>query len=306
VKFSLDELSTVCPDAIIGVDNEGVINLFNAAAEKLLGFKAVDIIGAMNITTIYEEADEAKQINAMLITASHTETGRVEEYDTRIIASDGQVLSVCLTAALVHENNTVTGSVIFMHDLTSRQKLEEKLNELLRTDYLTNMFNSRQLHLSLNEEIFRSARYKHPFGLMSYSLNGIKEVNDQLGHLAGDEVLKLLALVNRDTLRENDTAYRYTGNEFLVILPETDYAGVTQVASRLQATFNKLFPEIVDLKSSHIENPVTLNIGITVFYGGNTVEANELISQAIYTMYRSKEDGDNQIVLFESDIKTVS
>ena len=307
MKLTSVELIAVCPDPVIGVDNKGIINIFNRAAERLLGFNAQDVIDTLQITTLYEREDEADNVNKLLSAESYGEVGMIEGYDTRIIGQDGQVFPVRLSAAFINniENEELVGTICYFHDLTIRQELEENLRELSRTDHLTNMFNSRQLYQSLKDEIMRSSRYKHPFGLICYSLNGLKETNDKLGHLVGDEVLKLLALVTRDTLRENDTGFRYTGNEFIVICPETDYAGALKVAVRLQETFSKLLPQALSTVYRELKNPLILNQGVTVFYGGNNVDAKELIHQAIRTMDKSKQDGEESICLYEANMRLV-
>ena len=306
MKLTSVELIAVCPDPVIGVDNEGVINVFNRAAERLLGFKAQNVINSRKIATLYERQTEVSDVERLLSVESYGEIGLIEGYETRIVGQDGQVFPVCLSAAYINDidDNEVIGIICYFHNLTVRQELEESLRELSRTDHLTNMFNSRQLYDTLQDEILRSTRYQHPFGLICFSLNGLKETNDQLGHLVGDEVLKLLALVTRDTLRENDTGYRYTGNEFLVICPETDYAGALRVAVRLQTTFSELLPQALRTVFNELKKPLTLNQGVTVFYGGNKVDANELIHQAVHTMDKSKLDGEEAICLFEASMRS--
>ena len=307
MKLTSVELIAVCPDPVIGVDNEGIINIFNRAAERLLGFNAENVIGTLQIATLYEREGEANNVNKLLSAESYGEVGMIEGYDTRIIGQDGQVFPVRLSAAYINdiENEELVGTICYFHDLTVRQELEENLRELSRTDHLTQMYNSRHLYPTLGDEITRSTRYKHPFGLICYSLNGLKEANDQLGHLVGDEVLKLLALVTRDTLRENDTGYRYTGNEFLIVCPETDYAGALRVAVRLEETFSELLPQALSTEFNELKSLVSLNQGVTVFYGGNTVSANELIHQAIQTMEKSKLDSEEAICLFEASMRSV-
>ena len=307
MKLTSVELIAVCPDLVIGVDNNGVINVFNRAAERLLGFQAQSVIDSLEIATLYERESEANDVKRLLSAEPYGGIGLIEGYETRIVGQDGQVFPVRLSAAFINDidDNEVVGIICYFHNLTARQELEENLRELSRTDHLTNMFNSRQLYQTLKEEITRSARYRRPFGLVCFSLNGLKETNDQLGHLVGDEVLKLLALVTRDTLRENDTGYRYTGNEFLIICPETDYAGATRVAVRLQETFSDLLPQALSTVYSELKNALTLNQGVTVFYGGNNVDANELIHQAVHTMDKSKLDGEDPICLFEANMRSV-
>ncbi len=303
MKLASIELITACPDPVIVVDNNDVISVFNPAAEYLLGFKAEDVVGSFAIADLYEREGEKERIKALLVSEDVGLPDQIFGYETRIMGRSGEVFPVRLSAARLSDNNKLVGVIHYLNDLTHTQKLEAELRELSRTDLLTAMSNARQLYLSLDVEILRATRYKHPFGLLCFSLNGLKEINDQFGHLKGDEVLKLIALVTRDTLRENDTGYRYTGNEFLVICPETDYAGAQRVAERLQNTFSKLLPQALGVLFSQLNTPLSLSQGITVFYGGNTVDMNELIHQAVQTMSKIRLGSEAGIGLFEAGMR---
>lgn len=302
MKLTSTELISACPDPVIIVDNQGVISFFNPAAETLLGFDSEDVINSFNIADLFEQEGEAENVKKLLGAETYGGLDRIQRYETRIMGQAGQVFPVHLSAAIIHEDNNAVGVIHYFQDLTYSEKLETNLRELSRTDQLTGMLNARQLYLSLQAEILRSTRYQHPFSLLCFSLSGLKESNDQFGHLVGDEVLKLLALVTRDTLRENDTSYRYTGNEFLVICPETDFTGARNVAERLQSTFAKLLPQALDPSLGELNTPLSLSQGITVFYGGNAVDKNELIHQAIQTMDKAKLSGRNRIALFQIDM----
>jgi diguanylate cyclase (GGDEF)-like protein/PAS domain S-box-containing protein len=304
VNEPISELTIYCPDPVISVDKRGFINVFNLAAEKLLGYKASDVVGVMNIAALYERDGEAEHINTMLQSESYGEVGQIEGYKTSVIAANGRVVPIQLSAAQLHSGGDISGSVGFFHDITRRLELEGKIQELSNTDSLTGVYNAQQFQLTLEEEVTRSSRYMHPFGLICFSINSLTEVNSTLGEAAGDEVLRLLGLVMKDTLRDTDTGYRYSGNKFFVMCPETDYAGVTLAAIRLQSTFSKLFPQVINWQSNPLEKSTTLSAGITVFYGGNDVSTSELIHQAVQTMHRSKVNGNDQVCLFESNMMT--
>ncbi len=303
MKLTSIELISACPNPVIIVDNEGVIRVFNPAAKKLLGFEADDLINSLKIAEFYEREDEGENVNRLLAADTNGGAGQIQGYETRVIGRSGQVFPVCMSAATLKDNDDAMSVIIYFQDLTHNEKLEAQIRELSRTDPLTGMLNSRQLYISLQDEILRSTRYKHPFALLCFSLNGLKESNDQFGHLVGDDMLKLLSLVARDTLRDNDTSYRYTGNEFLVICPETDYAGARYVAERLQNTFSELLPQALDTSFSQLTTPLSMSQGITVFYGANTVDKNVLIHQAIQTMEKAKLDNGNRIELFQANMQ---
>jgi diguanylate cyclase (GGDEF)-like protein/PAS domain S-box-containing protein len=302
VNAPTNELTIYCPDPVISVDDGGIISVFNLAAEKLLGYKASEVINVMNIASFYERDGEAHHIKEMLASDSYGEVGQIEGYKTSIIASDGKVIPVQLSASVLYSGDELTGSVGFFHSIVRRLEMEEQIEQLSQTDNLTGVLNAQQFHLTLDEEIVRSSRYMHPFGLICFSINSLVKINEVMGDKAGDEVLKLLGLVMQDTLRDTDTGYRVSGNKFFVMCPETDYAGVTLAAVRLQATFTKLFPEVIKWQSGELDKQTSLSAGITVFYGGNDVSTTELTRQAIETMNRSKASADDQVCLFEANM----
>jgi len=105
-----------------------------------------------------------------------------------------------------------------------RIRMMEKLQRLAVTDGLTKLYNSRSFYSQLETEVDRVNRYKHPLSLLLLDLDHFKEYNDSYGHLEGDKVLVRFSQIIKSCLRTNDSAYRYGGEEFTVILPETGAA----------------------------------------------------------------------------------
>ncbi len=102
-----------------------------------------------------------------------------------------------------------------------RNRMMEKLQTLAITDGLTGLFNSRHFYTQLELEVDRASRYQHPLSMLLIDIDHFKDFNDSYGHLEGDKVLARFSLVLKSCLRTNDAAYRYGGEEFTVILPET-------------------------------------------------------------------------------------
>ncbi|MBW1989108.1 MAG: diguanylate cyclase, partial [Deltaproteobacteria bacterium] len=120
---------------------------------------------------------------------------------------------------------------------------EESLAECRRlavTDGLTGLYNSRHFYRILDTEIHRSLRYGHPLSLLLADLDRFKAFNDRFGHIEGDRVLSRVADAIRSCLRRMDTAFRYGGEEFTVLLPETAVADAAIVAERIRAAIGKL------------------------------------------------------------------
>ena len=122
------------------------------------------------------------------------------------------------------------------HLTQERYSLIEKLKKLAITDGLTDLFNSRHFYSQLEVEIDRSNRYKPPLSLLLLDIDKFKIYNDTYGHLEGDKVLFRLGQIIKSCLRKMDSAYRYGGEEFTVILPETGGKEALNVAQRIRTT----------------------------------------------------------------------
>src|SRR5260370_20527908 len=120
-------------------------------------------------------------------------------------------------------------------DITDRRKNEEQAVYQARHDGLTGLANYREFMDRLEREVHRAERSNHSFTLLLLDLNGLKRINDLRGHLAGNRALKRLAAVMNEHCRSTDLAVRYGGDEFAVVLIESDNGMAEQVAQRIQA-----------------------------------------------------------------------
>lgn len=170
-----------------------------------------------------------------------------------------------------------------------RMQMLEKLQELAITDDLTRLFNSRHFYSQLESEIHRYNRYQRPLSLLMIDVDFFKDFNDTCGHLAGDRILNKIAQLIVTCLRNLDTAYRYGGEEFTVILPETTCDSAMRVAERInQVVHDEVFDAVSGKKMS-------VSVGVTQFSLGETIS--EFIRRADKAMYMAKEGGRNRTVL---------
>lgn len=150
--------------------------------------------------------------------------------------------------------------VLKERDLTKeRIRMMEKLQKLAVTDGLTKLYNSRSFYSQLETEVDRFNRYKHPLALLLLDLDHFKDYNDTYGHLEGDKILVHFSRIIKSCLRANDTAYRYGGEEFTVILPETGGDEARTVAQRIRAALEAERFSPVNGKKVKI----TISIGVT-------------------------------------------
>ncbi len=170
-----------------------------------------------------------------------------------------------------------------------------RLQDLAITDGLTKLYNSRYFYKQLDSEVNRAKRYNHPLTLLFMDIDYFKRYNDTYGHLEGDKVLAGIGKVIKSCLRKMDTAYRYGGEEFTVILPETNRGKVMTVAKRIKdAMENEKFSPQSEKSIS-----ITISIGATEYCPGERIST--LVQRADKAMYLSKQRGRNQISTLFSD-----
>jgi len=170
-----------------------------------------------------------------------------------------------------------------------RVQILEKLEKLAITDGLTKLYNLRHFYNQLEVEVDRSNRYGHSLGLLLLDIDRFKVYNDTYGHLEGDKVLIKLCQIIRSCLRTMDSAYRYGGEEFTVILPETSGEEAETVAHRIRkaAEAEKFFPE------PNKPYQVTISIGVTEYCKEENFA--DFIKRADKAMYLSKLAGRNRV-----------
>ena len=165
------------------------------------------------------------------------------------------------------------------------ERANARLAALSLTDSLTGLANHRALHARLSEEITRSDRYKSPLSLLVLDVDRFKTYNDTYGHPSGDEALQSLAEILQSHARASDLVARHGGEEFAVLLPQTDSAGAHALAESLRSAVEK---------HAWRRRPVTISIGVATSDAENDFECH-LIQRADEALYKSKTAGRNRV-----------
>lgn len=213
-------------------------------------------------------------------------------------------------AGFMYQNSTIiplkdtTGKVehicLIIYDVTevavNRLQIQEanaQLHHLSRTDGLTGLLNRKTWEIELNTEFRKYSRYNHKSSLIMFDIDHFKRVNDTYGHTAGDEVIRQTASAAQSCLRDIDIAGRYGGEEFAILLTETDPQGALVVAERIRKKIEGL---CVKYEGQDIKFTISLGIaGINV----KCIDPTQWIDFADKGLYQAKGNGRNNTVIFE-------
>jgi two-component system, cell cycle response regulator len=179
-----------------------------------------------------------------------------------------------------------------MHDNINEART--RLEQLAVQDELTGLFNYRYLHTRLNEEFKRSERYRDPLACVMLDIDHFKRVNDRYGHDAGDTVLREVSARIRKAVREIDVVTRYGGEEFLLVLPSTNFSGALSVADRV---WRAIGGEPFQLGTNN--ERISVSLGVAVFPSRDIKTKDQLIKAADKALYQAKGDGRDRICVYQ-------
>jgi diguanylate cyclase (GGDEF)-like protein/PAS domain S-box-containing protein len=211
-----------------------------------------------------------------------------EERNYRVEMLDGRVYDR-YSRGLRDSQGTYWGRIWFYRDVTEHERMTHELQRLAWTDVLTQTTNRRAFMQILADEYQRAHRYHHPLTIMMLDLDEFKLINDRYGHAGGDATLIAFADTVRPLLRSSDQFARMGGEEFAILLPETELAKGTAIAERICR-------EVANIT---LENPngdfgITTSIGVTEMHTDDT-DAESLLNRADRILYEAKAAGRNRV-----------
>ncbi len=288
-----DNMISLCPDGIIGIDRNGIIAIFNEAAATMSGWTCEQAIGKLHISEVWGTTESAREIKKAMYGFEYGGAGRLDGYEATATMKDGKKVPLRVSAVLLYQDGEEVGSVGFFHDLSQTKQLEKELLTLSITDSLTGLFNRRQFYKAIKEEITRCKRYDRPLTLVCFDLDCFKPFNDTFGHREGDNILVLVSQCAKEALRAQDCAFRQGGDEFALLLVETNLKNGYQAAERFRDAFNRKW----HLAMTHMEGkraPVTLSLGVVQYQQEESVD--DLVGRADMAMYKAKNAGGDCVV----------
>ncbi len=166
----------------------------------------------------------------------------------------------------------------------------QKLQEMIERDHLTGLYNMRSMYDRIDGELKRAQRFNRQLACVMLDMDHFKRVNDGHDHLFGSFVLKEVGAIIQNTMRESDFAARYGGDEFLVVLTDTDAAGAKIFCNRLR---DKTNAHVFNDGKSQIQ--LTMSMGCAVSPKDQNIDARQLVRAADHALYRAKEAGRDRI-----------
>jgi diguanylate cyclase (GGDEF)-like protein/PAS domain S-box-containing protein len=279
-------------DIIAIINQEGVITYENKAIEEVLGLKACDRVGCGGFDNIHP--DDMNFVMGEFNRLFKNVDAPPSRSEVRLRNKEGNWVVFETVAGNLSYDNVVEAVIINLRDITERKQIEQQLNHMATHESLTGLPNRMLFMDRLQVAIAQSKRNKNKLAVMMLDIDNFKDINDTLGHMIGDQLLKEVG--NRLTciLRQNDTVARLGGDEFVVLLSDLgkiEYAD--RVANIILRSLRKPFVFIDNTINSHA------SIGISI-YPDDCEDVDSLLKKSDMAMYAVKTQGRNNYKFFSN------
>jgi diguanylate cyclase (GGDEF)-like protein/PAS domain S-box-containing protein len=290
-----EELQTILdtsPTMIFYKDRENKFIRVNKALAKETGLSRKEVEGKTGFEIYPAQATTYWEDDKEIIASGKPKTGIVEPMET----ATGKKWVQTDKIPYRDKEGRIIGIIGFSVDITDRRRAEEALRaseqryrELSINDDLTSLYNSRYFHNQLKMEMDRADRYGQPLTLLVLDLDDFKAFNDTYGHVEGDQVLSRLGQVVKRCLRQTDSAYRYGGEEFTILLPMTTSADGAVTAERIRMEFRDEIFSPAPGQDVH----VTVSIGLGQYKPQEDMKA--FVHRIDQLMYQGKKNGKDRV-----------
>lgn len=263
----------------------------NSLYEQLWGRSKKEIYGDAKSFMYNVHPEDRKRVEDAYEFMKSSGTWRFDE-EFRIIREDGEILWFkSRTFPVRDEDGSIYRSVGVAENITPKKEMEKKLSDLALIDDLTGIYNRRYFFSKGDEEFSRAKRYKHEMSVMMLDIDYFKKVNDSFGHHYGDLTLKEFCKSCTNSLRKTDIFGRIGGEEFAVILPETDEYSCSMIAERLKQNVEEM---VTPAENGEIR--ITTSIGISSLRKSDS-DFEEIVKRADKALYRAKDAGRNKVMI---------
>jgi diguanylate cyclase (GGDEF)-like protein/PAS domain S-box-containing protein len=285
-------------DAVLCTDVSGRVTYLNTVAETMTGWSRADAAGRPidEIFNIIDESTGARIPNPLELAVRQNKTVVLTDHCV-LVRRDGYESPIEDSAAPIHDRDGhITGAVIVFHDVSAARRMSLQLSHLAQHDFLTDLPNRMLVRDRLQQAISLARRHSRQIAVVFLDLDRFKHVNDSLGHLVGDELLKEVAQRLTVAVRQSDTVGRQGGDEFVVVLSDLEGPeSAALTAAKLRAALT------VPYAIGPHKLRVPASIGISI-YPDDAADAETLLSHADTAMYHAKENGRNNVQFFKEEM----
>ena len=276
-------------DGII-IIQDGSIKFVNPTLLKILNYDEKEMVGTDILRFIYPDDRELFSENLSSFSSSEKVESKLE---LRTMHKNGEgIYMEILSTPIQYEGRPAI--LATLRDITERKKTEAELKRLVITDDLTGLFNQRYFYIQLAKEIERAKRHNRPLSMLLIDIDFFKDFNDRYGHWEGDYVLRKIGEILIKNVREIDMAFRYGGEEFIVLLPDTKHEDTTIVAERIRKIVAQtvFYPFTLNGQPDIVSK--TVSIGVTEFRFEDNLKS--FLKRVDTAMYQAKKSGRNMVV----------
>ncbi|MBR9883402.1 MAG: diguanylate cyclase [Oceanospirillales bacterium] len=280
------------PAPIFFKDEQHIYRGCNAAFGQFIGISPEKVIGS----SVYDVAPKPLADRYYQADTELLASGGTQRYEAPVRYADGTQRDIEFYKAVFYKpDGRLGGQVGVMLDVTERNRLIRKLEKSSRTDHLTGTGNRREFEAVAFRELRRHRKERGALCLLCIDIDHFKRINDNYGHAVGDQALLFMVECCRSRLRKDDSLFRVGGEEFYIVLPNTDLGQAYQAAERLCEYLRGQ-----TLRVNGIELRMTVSIGVVELTGSDSLDHSlELADQALY---RAKGDGRDRVCLASHEL----
>ncbi len=283
--YAREGIVTLDKDGRITQANRSAERLFNYAPDTMPGLFLSQLIPDFSMNRFRPMGRDARPF------ISDSSIHRVSGY-----ARNGKRLSLEMSLGLIHSEYDMFYTAGFL-DISHHLSAVEEMRQQAETDELTGLMNRRRFRQKADQELRRAARNQHPMAIMMLDIDHFKRINDTFGHAVGDVVLRDVAKQLKQGRREQDILCRWGGEEFLILLPESNTEAAQALAERIRHA-------VETTSFDAFSKPVTISIGIADVDVKQPLKVST--QRADQALYRAKEEGRNRVCCFSGEARMKS
>jgi diguanylate cyclase (GGDEF)-like protein/PAS domain S-box-containing protein len=269
---------------------DGKLLWVNPSVERLTGYTAEECMAQRSHPMEIIPAEDRERVARAMAAAAKQPS--LKELEFRVVCKDGTVRwCAAVSQPAIDTQGRNVGFRASIRDISDRKALQHQLELLASTDPLTGVVNRRRFFHTAEAELYRARRYDRPLILALVDIDHFKRINDTHGHATGDDCLKTLAHAFANRLRRSDLFARFGGEEFVLLLPETQLGDGLRLCERLRQMVESIRMQVSETGETF---GFTVSIGVAdLQHEGDSL--NQLLARADGALYKAKRDGRNQV-----------